>query len=474
MLKKPFKPFALLACALGIGLAVPVAAAATPAAPEPAEAMPIKAPVARVIPYKITSTLWNAEQQKAVPTPPVMIEKIKQVFALWGSVPGTGLSFRYDGLGAPAYDGMDAVPDDGRIYLVLNSRYPMGKFVAGAGGYAGEVPEHYRKGYVFFNTRAGLHALRFATMIHEIGHALGLSHGASVDSQMYCGSQLWNGLEYLAFSEQDRAALLQAWNKPGIYTLAGRVSGAAPGSEQLVHAVNVRNGRTFATLSRPDGRFEIPVLAAGEYRVFAKADESGVYESRAGVLPSWYLAQGRSTNAPYAGAILSLSPAHASVTGLEIPLIHKPVPFNMWWSAMIARKDGADDVPAFLRPGHPVTFDLIHNGGVLTRLQTYGSQPDYSLSNLRFDKAQSGYAVTVQAAPEAEPGHRLVLAPGPDGSMQAGLVGIHIIGDELPGRVKADVGEQISRQLGSAGLEPDYWQADGSAASVKPKTEPRN
>ncbi|HEY9841976.1 MAG: hypothetical protein ACAI44_12685 [Candidatus Sericytochromatia bacterium] len=413
----------------------------------------------RTLAFKITSKMWDPITRKAVPTPPVLVEKIRKVFALWESVPGTGLHFRYDGFAAPAYDSIESVPADGRIYLVLNTRYPMGKFVAGAGGYAGSVPDSYRKGYVFFNTRAGLNALRFATLIHETGHALGLSHGASIDSQMYCGSQLWDGHEFLAFSEQDRAALLQAWNKQSIFTLAGRVKRADPNQDYLVHAVNVRNGRTFAVLGNdPEGNFEIPVLAPGEYRLFAKSDESGSYESRAGYLPSWYLGQGRSSNDPYAGTVIALSGAQPAVSGLELPLIQRRVPFNFWWSALFPRAGGAD-VPAFLRPGRPVSFELIHNGGAITRLESYGTQPDYTFSQFGFDRARAAYRLTVQASPDAEPGHRLALARSLDGTVQAGLVGIHIISQALPGVLSQDVAEQISQNLSAAALPADYWKS---------------
>lgn len=436
-----------------LGLSSPVRTSLADDSAAPVAAAP--AMPSRVIAYTLSATVWNPQTARSEPTPPELIVKFRQVFALWASVPATGLSFRYDGLEAARYADPAQVPADGRLHLMLDTRYPMDKFTHGAGGFAGRLPAVYRKGYVFFNTRAGWQSLRFATMIHEVGHALGLGHGASIDAQMFCGSQLWTGMEYLAFSEQDRAALLAIWNPAAIYSLAGRVSGP-PGQALLLHAVDVRNGRTFTALGETNRPFRIPITAPGTYRLFAKADESQAFDRAAPLIPSWYTAAGHSSNQPYVGAELTLSPRQRRIDELRFPAIQRPTPFNIWW-AEPGEINGKPSIPAFLAPGGRAAFQLLYTGGRLRSLASYGQRPDYRLSALK-PLGGGRYGLQVDAAPDAEPGPRLVLAPAADGTIQAGLVGIQILRGQQPGRLWADVAEQLHRHVTAAQLPVDYWR----------------
>ena len=111
-------------------------------------------------------------------------------------------------------------------------------------------------------------------------------------------------------------------------------------------------------------------------------------------------------------------------------------------------------VPSFLRPGHAVRFKLIYNGGTIQRIEPYGQQPDYEVS--AFDP-NSGM-ITIKAHQHATPGHRLLIARGHSGPVQAGLVGLHIIRSELPGYVSAKIEEQIAGQVDFTGLNPNFWK----------------
>lgn len=411
---------------------------------------------ARVIPYKVTSRMWNAEVQKSVPTPQTVIDKIGAVLRLWQSVPEANLRFRYAGPAGSSYSSREELPEDGALYYVLNGDRKFGRMVAGAGGYSGTIPENYRKGYVFLNTKAGLYTMKFKTLIHETGHALGISqHSVTIASIMSCGTPSWSGHEFLTFSAQDRLDLAYAWNPSGVSTISGTVSTTGR-KFVFVHAANIVNGRTFSSMTNHKGGFTIPA-SPGKYRIFAKGYESSAFDKPVAQSPSWYVSQEKSTNDPTQGKVFSLVGPAARVEGLRLVMLEQPVPFNFFWSLTIptSRSEPVGAfVPSFLRPSHAVRFKLIHNGGNIRRIEPYGGQPDYEVN--AFDP-HSGM-ITIQAHPNATPGHRLLIARGNAGTVQAGLVGLHIVGPELPGYVPAKIEEQIAGQVDFAGLDPNFWE----------------
>lgn len=412
---------------------------------------------AKIIPYKITSQMWNADIRKSVPTPQTVIDKIHAVLRLWQSVPEANLQFRYAGLSGTSYSSSDELPSDGTLYYVLNGNRSFGNMVAGEGGYSGTIPGNYQKGYVFLNTQAGLYTMKLKTLIHETGHALGISgHSVNIASIMSCGTPSWSGHEFLTFAEQDRVNLAYAWNPEAISTISGTIS--TNGRKFVfVHSVNIVNGRTFSSMTNHKGEFTIPIASPGEYRVFAKGYESSAFDKPVAQSPGWYVSDRKSTNNPTAGKVFSLTGPSSRVEGLQLAMLEQPVPFNFFWSLTIPTSSSVPVgvfVPSFLRPGHSVRFKLIYNGGNIQRVEPYGRQPDYEVS--AFDP-NSGM-ITINAHRDAASGHRLLIAVGDSGPIQAGLVGLHIIRSELPGYVSAKVGEQITGQADFAGLNQNFWK----------------
>ena len=231
---------------------------------------------ARTIPYKITSQMWNAKVQHSVPTPQAVIDKIHAVLQLWQSVPEANLQFRYAGLAGPSYSSRDELPNDGTLYYILNGNRRFGNMVAGAGGYSGTIPKNYQKGFVFLNTKAGLYTMKFKTLIHETGHALGISqHSVTIAAIMSCGTPSWSGHEFLTFAEQDRVDLAYTWNPSAISTISGTISTTGR-TFVFVHAVNILNGHTFSSMTNQKGEFTIPIASPGKYRLFAKGYESSL------------------------------------------------------------------------------------------------------------------------------------------------------------------------------------------------------
>lgn len=195
----------------------------------------------------------------------------------------------------------------------------------------------------------------------------------------------------------------------------------------------------------------------GNYRLFAKGFESSAFDKPVAQSPSWYVSQEQSTNDPTAGKVFSLTGPASRVEGLRLAMVEQPVPFNFFWSLTVpasAPEPVGAFVPSFLRPGHAVRFKLIYNGGDIRRIEPFGQQPDCEAGAFDPDSGM----ITIAARRDAAPGHRLLIANGDSGPVQAGLVGLHIIRFELPGYVSAKIDEQMVGRVDFAELNPDFWK----------------
>ena len=416
------------------------------------------------IPYKISSHLWHYKKEEAIPTPLPLIQKIQKAFELWGSVTDTRINFQYAGLAESEYNSTSEIPHDGSIYVVLNSVRAFKRGVAGTGSYQGSIPKQYDKGFVFLNTRKGLYTLKMKTLLHEIGHALGLSHTATNAAVMCCGTPAWGDHEFFNLSEQDRADLILKWNpgSPSLYTISGKVDTDQEKKFAYVFAVNTLNGHTYSALTDCGGGFTIAILKPGDYRVFVKGYEGSAFSKPVSQSPSWYVSDGYSTNDPYLGTVFSLSLRKRSIKGITLRMIEQPVPFNLFWSRS---RQPNRFCHSFLQPGVRGIFMISHINKNIVSLESYGSRPDYSLSNFR-KKYKETYQVTIDFDPHAEEGERLVVARSYTGVIQAGLVGIHIMKKRLPDFIPrgnaSTRSERFERQLQGefdfTKLDPEYWK----------------
>jgi hypothetical protein len=432
---------------------------------------------ARTIPYKITSRMWDEDHQSQRLTPPAIIEKIRKSFDLWATVEEAGLSFRDEGLVDAQYKGFEDVPADGAIYVVLNSQWDLGNCIDGVGQFRGEIPARYRGGAITINTKKRHYSLTVDILIHEIGHALGLTlHGASASDIMNEADRPWGIQEYMTLSEQDRARLIHLWNpeSPGLSTISGRVETSSPEpftddhKTASVFAVDVKNGHAYSARTDRQGRFTIEVLRDGNYRLFAKPAEPYLYQTLAAQRPSWYVSDGQSTNDPYGGQILKVGFGNRAVGGLIVELIDQPVAFNFFR----ANETYGNDAPfCFMPPGTKTRLQVEEKG--ITALEAYGEHPDYELSGLEVEpqfKETTFANVSVDAG--AEPGERLVIAKGqPGDAIQAGLIGLNVVA-AIPARLSPGSVQDIADQVrGTTQSKPDLkasYKGSGRIITYKP------
>ena len=406
----------------------------------------------RVIPFKVSTRMWHAPSGQQITTPPAVIEKIKKAFDLWGSVKEAGLVFRYDGQVDKDYTSFAQVPEDGTVYVILNN-WDIGQCYDGLSRHFGNIPGSYKGGVSLINTKKGIQTVRADILIHEIGHALGIElHGASPANVMNAAGMSWGISEYFLLSEQDRADLIAKWSPefPGLYSISGRVNTSLPEQKldeakmASVFAVNVENGHAYsAKTTDQDGHFTIFMLKSGDYRVFTKATEPLYYQNPAPQRPSWYVSDGQSTNDPYGGKILHVNKYTHNIKDIVIKMIDQPVPFNLFNAGQTYGKDSPF---CFMLPGDQTRFQIQYKG--LMSVESYGSHPDYTLSNLELEPTfKETYFVNVAVDSKAEPGERLVIAKGrPGEAVQAGLLGVNVV-DAVPQMLSPGALSDMEQQI---------------------------
>lgn len=288
-----------------------LAALLTAAAP-PADA-------ARVLCYKTTSLMWDAAAGRAAPVSPEILERLHGAFRLWQRASAGALRLEYAGFSAPAIDGVGQLPSDGCVHAVLHGERSFHGELA-HGNFNGSIPDGYKRGY-FFVSRSPA-ALDAATLIHEIGHTLGLPHAAVPSSVMFSGPRPGGRGAPSALPDQDAADLRARWapGSPGLYTVSGVIESGREHPMASVFAQNLEGGPSYSARSDPMGRFTVALLRPGRYRLAAKPigfSRDLNPEALGGMRDSWYVSAGVSVPEPGQAAALALSDSARSIAGLR-------------------------------------------------------------------------------------------------------------------------------------------------------------
>lgn len=292
----------------------------------------------RTIQYKVTAEMWNS-QGEVVATSTEVLDRIHRAFGLWQETSAGILRFEYAGFARSSYDSRAQVPYDGSIYVVLNGRYKFHGELGNA-SFKGSIPENYKRGTIFMDKNP--RALSEKVIIHEIGHALGLQHGATNASIMFSGNWVDNSYEGNALSEQDSANLRALWapGSPGIFTISGEIETLHSHSMVFVFAVNAVNGHTYSARSDHKGRFTVAILRPGRYFLVAKSAESTVdipaLESQKNIpqSPSWYVRDGFSASDFTKARIIELSARRPAVVNVKLRMIDSSAPFMLTHASM--------------------------------------------------------------------------------------------------------------------------------------------
>lgn len=234
-------------------------------------------PATKAVRYYIASDAYSAGNREAE------IAAVQACFDQWQSVPGSGLKFEFAGFISPT--GLDIKRDNTNVVYwakqstVVNSgamdisglRAWTWMHFAGDGSFLeGDIVLNGRQYQWFtdFNNRISQGQFIEATLLHEIGHFLGLDHSVGGGATLAIGA---NGVSTEAGLSQDEIAAMR-FLYPATGVSSAKISGTVRRNGvgilgAAIIAEDVNGNLVGATVSRENGAYDLAGLAAGTYRL---------------------------------------------------------------------------------------------------------------------------------------------------------------------------------------------------------------
>lgn len=396
-------------------------------------------PSTHAIRYHIASDAWSAAHRSEE------IESVRASFDPWQAIPGVAIRFEFAGL-VPPETPLHTSDHTNLVYWTREDKFVNGgrddirfslalTYLSSTNGVIHEADIVLNgRTYSWFTNPLETSPNRIfveSTMLHEIGHLLGLDHSPAGGATMFPNGG--DGIDaYLGLSSDDIAAARALYGRETDRTrrssLHGRVTlRGEPLPGAVVALEDIHGNLVAANPTRIDGTFEMAGLDPGTYqaRIFPlDPNDASQFLARGRDLSTYFLTNAIQTQfAPVVRTNLQLLPGTTlgadfeaissspspRITSIRIPGSSQDPIFHSALAAL-ARPGQSNLVVGVFSPEFPVVGGVLRVTG--TGIRVGPTQMDAG-GNLR------GRSALIQIDPNAVPGMRSLLVEWPDGSWSA-------------------------------------------------------